>query len=195
MSGGYWVHGSPGGQINKIDNEATDGLSGTEDSLAYRVHEIERHLHSYESWFADAASPSGETHVADRISPTDNGAFVIDAGNDTWGGWLQILGSSDTPTRAGNVYFDLHRILFTATEKNALYYFQLAYGEDADAAVTAGNYTEVGFVPASNQIDSGPVNIQTRRENVGTKVWARCMAPGEDTGTMSFIFGLHEYEG
>jgi hypothetical protein len=34
--------------LEKIDNKATLGSLGTSNSLAYRVHEIERHLHSYE---------------------------------------------------------------------------------------------------------------------------------------------------
>ena len=191
---GYFVHGSPAGEINKIDNEATDGLLGTPNSLAYRVHEIERHFHSYESWFGLAASPSGEVHRADRLA-TNIAPFVIDAGNNTWGNWVQILGSDDTPARTDQVKFDLHRLLFTATENNSVYFFQLAFGDSGAAALSAGDYTEAVFIPSSNQIDSGPVDINDRRKDAGTKAWARCISYGDNTGTMSFYFGLHEYEG
>ena len=51
---------------NKIDDEAVSGLLGTYDSLAYRVHEIERHLHSAGSWFGQASSANPTTHVANR---------------------------------------------------------------------------------------------------------------------------------
>lgn len=33
-------------ETDKIDSAATDGLEGTSNSLAYRVHEIEKHLHN-----------------------------------------------------------------------------------------------------------------------------------------------------
>lgn len=178
----------------KIDKLATDGLAGTNNSLAYRTHEIERHLHSYERWLETAASASGETHVADRIGD-GNGAFVLDAGNDDWGAWVQVLGSSDTPVMAGNVKFDLHRIEVSATERNEIYFVQIALSDSGAAALATDDYTEIVFKPASNQIDSGPVMVQTRRKDVGTKVWARCKCPGQNTATMNLFIGLHEYEG
>jgi len=96
--------------VNKIDAEATLGLTGVLDSLAYRVHEIERHLHSSASWFGVANTPTA-TKKADRIG-TCTGPFVIDGGDSsaapTWGAWVQILGSEDTPARTDQVYFDPH---------------------------------------------------------------------------------------
>lgn len=178
----------------KLDSQTTLGLAGTNNSTAYRIHEVERHLHSYENWFEVAATPSGETHIADRIG-TGAGAFQVDAGNDTWGAWLQIIGSSDTPSVAGNVKYDLHRFEFTSAERNAVYFVQFAFGETGAGALTSNDYTEAVLKPASNQIDSGPVLIQARRKTAGTKVWARTMCPGNDTGTLDFYFGLHEYEG
>lgn len=179
---------------HKIDDMATSGLAGVHNSLAYRIHEIERHLHGYERWFELAGTPVAETHRADAAG-TGAGIFQIDAGNAAYGSWLQILGSTDTPVAAGSAYFDLHRLLITATERNFLYVVQLAFGATGDAAVTAGAYTEVVFLPASNQVDSGPVDIMSRRIAAGTKVWARCICPGQDTATLNFVFGLHEYEG
>lgn len=181
-------------ETDKIDAATTDGLAGVNNSLAYRVHEIERHLHSYERWFGVATAPSGEVHVADRIG-SDNGAFQPDAGNDDWGSWLQILGSSDTPADTGNAKFDLHRLEISLSERNAVYYVQLAFGASGAAALAAGDYTESVFKPASNQVDSGPIAVQSRRIDVGTKGWARVMCPGQDTGTVSFYIGLHEYSG
>ena len=179
---------------DKIDNAATLGLAGAHNSLAYRIHEVERHFHSYERWFELAAVPAAETHRADAAG-TGAGVFQIDAGTDDWGSWLQILGSSDTPADAGNVYFDLHRLMVTATERNLPYVVQIAFGATGDGAVTAGEYLEVVFAPASNLVDSGPVDVNSRRIAAGTKAWARCICPGQDTATIDFMFGLHEYEG
>jgi len=57
---------------DKIDGAATDGLAGTSNSLAYRVHEIEQHFHSSASWFEAAGTPTA-THFADRIGTTGGG--------------------------------------------------------------------------------------------------------------------------
>jgi len=183
---------------HKIDDLATQGLLGTHNSLAYRVHEIERHFHSYERWFELAATPAAETHRADPAG-TGAGIFQIDAGDSsgtpTWGAWLQILGSSDTPVTTGNKYFDFHRIEVTATERSFLYVVQIGFGATGAAALTAGSYIEVPFFPVSNVVDSGPVDVNARRVAAGTKAWARCICNGQNTATLNFIFGLHEYEG
>jgi len=68
-------------ETDKIDLAATDGLTGVSNSLSYRTHEAERHLHSGARWFETAAVPAGETHVADAMGD-GAGAFQIDAGND-----------------------------------------------------------------------------------------------------------------
>lgn len=171
----------------------TGGIVGNIDDIAEEVVEVEVHLHSYERWFETAASANGEIHVADRIG-SGSGAFRVDADNDDWGGWVQILGSSDTPADTGKVKYDLHRLLIGATERNATYFLQIAYGSSGAAALAAGTYTEAVFVPASNLVDSGPVILQTERITAGTKAWARCMCPGQNTATMDFYIGLHEYD-
>lgn len=181
-------------QSDKIDHAATLGLSGVHDSLSYRITELERHIHSYERWFELAGTPAAETHRADAAG-TGAGIFQIDAGNDAYGAWLQVLGSSDTPVAAGSAYFDVHRILVTATERSAIYVMQLAFGATGDGAVTAGTYVEIPFAPASNLVDAGPVEVNCRRLAAGTKAWARCICPGQDTATLNFMIGLHEYEG
>lgn len=178
----------------KIDDEATNGLVGVANSLAYRIHEVERHSHSYERWLQPAAVASGEVHVADRLG-VGTGVFTVDAGNDTWGSWVQILGSNDTPADIGKVQYDLHRILVTEVEHaNAIYYVQVGFGESADI-LTAGAYSELAHKPMTTQAEEFPLDIQTRTIVVGTKAWARCMAPTKDTSKFYFLIGLHEYEG
>lgn len=178
----------------KIDSAATQGLAGTNNSLAYRVHEIERHVHSNERWFGAAAVANGEIHVADSITTVDT-AFQMDAGNDTWGSYLQILGSSDTPAGTGNAKFDLHRLAVVAVENaNATHLVQVVFGATGAAGLTAGTYTEFVFHPQSVQGAETIVNFQSRRITVGTKGWIRCWVSGANTSTVDFLFGLHEYE-
>jgi len=192
MSGGY---GGEGTEQLKIDNEPTDGLLGEEDSLSYRVHEIERHFHSSGSWFERAGTPTAETHVAVRVGEADGaGAFQLDAGNDDWGAWVLILGSSDTPARSGQVKFDPHEIVISSTESTSTYFVQMARGDSGAAGLVAGTYTEFVYAANSNKF-TGIIGVQTGRALAGAKIWARCMCPAVNTATMDFYLGIHEYQG
>lgn len=159
----------------------------------YGIKEIERHLHSNERWFGAAITPSGETHVADRIG-VGVVAFQIDAGNNTWGNWLQVLGSSDTPADAGKLYFDGHKIEIVAAERTETYFIQFSAGATAAAGLIALTYTEFIFRPQAVAGKPAPITIQTRRASSGTKLWARCMCPSQNTATLDFYIGIHEYE-
>lgn len=182
-------------ETDKLDALATDGLNGTPDSVAYRVAEIERHLHSAESWFEVAVSPDGDTNGGDRIGE-GNGAFQADAGNDDWGDWVLVLGSSDTPARPtpAKAYFDPHRIEVVDTERAATYFIQIGRGVTHTTIITNGTYTEVVYTAVTNK-DSSPVDVGSGRAPTGSKVWVRVMCPDQDTGTLDFFFGIHEYEG
>jgi len=177
----------------KIDGEAVDGLAGVSNSLAYKVHEIERHLHSGARWFETAAVPDGEDHVADSIG-SGNGAFRADAGNDTWGSWVQVLGADDTPTVEGKVFFDPHQLIIEDTERASTYFLQFARGDSGAAGLAAGTYTELVY-GASVQKETGIIPVQTGRAPAGSKLWWRVMCPGQDTSWMDAYIGIHEYEG
>lgn len=179
--------------IEKIDSLATDGLAGTVNSLAYRVMEIEKHLHSSGSWFGAAVTPSGETHVADRLGPGVV-SFELDAGNETWGSWVQVLGSSDTPARTAQVYFDPHEILVEDTEHVATYFVQMARGDSGAAGLAAGTYTEFVLGSDGNRF-KGITRVQTGRAPAGSKLWARCLAVSQNTSKLKFFIGIHEYAG
>lgn len=176
----------------KVDELATDGLTGVVDSLAYRVHEIERHLHSGGRWFELAAAATA-THKADRIG-SGAGAFQIDAGNDDWGSWVQILGSDDTPVKSGRVYFDPHQVIIENTERAATYFIQIGRGATGADSLTNDTYAETIY-SATVQKDTGVIMMQTGRAPAGSLLWARCKCPGQATATLDFYFGIHEYEG
>ena len=171
---------------------AIDPTTAVVNSLAYRVAEIERHLHSGGRWFETASVPDAEDHVADRIG-SGAGAFQMDAGNNTWGDWLQILGASDTPTVEGKLYFDPHQFIVEDSERASTYFIQITRGSSGDAGLAAGTYSEFLY-SATVQKDTSIIVVQTGRAPAGSKLWARCMAPGQNTGTLDFYFGIHEYE-
>jgi hypothetical protein len=176
-----------------IDRVESQGLTGVSGSLGYHVEEIDRHVHSWEHWCEAAAVPVGETHICDVMSLGT--PFVIDAGNDDWGAWVQMIGSSDTPILAGKVKFDMHRLFITAAERTSLYIIQLAFGASGAAALAANTYSTIPFKPAGPTADETPLETHVRRVDVGTKVWARCKNPGQNTATLDFFHGSHEYEG
>lgn len=182
--------------INNMFTElynSVDTINMSIDEILEEVIEIEKHLHSAGSWFGAAAVPSGETNVADRIAGGIE-PFQLDAGNDDWGSWVQVLGSSDTPARVGQAYFDPHQMVFSATERAGTYFIQFARGASGDAGLSAGTYTELVFESDSvGQKAAGITNIQTGRAPAGSKLWARCCCVGENTATIDFYIGIHEY--
>ena len=153
---------------------------------------IERHLHYYARWFGVAVTPNLEIHVADRAGDAVS-AFQIDAGNNDWGSWVQILGSSDTPVVLAMPFFDLHKLQFPTVERDETYIMQIAFGATGADGLSAGDFTEEVYTPGGNKVRADNVLISCERIAAGTKAWARCKCPGQDTATMDFYIGLHEY--
>ncbi len=176
-----------------------DTLQSDADDIKHAAEETEHHLHSYGRFFEKIDSAVGEVNVAVRIgSANGDGAFIPDAGDSsstpTWGAWVQLLGSGDTPADSGKTKFDLHRLLISNAERNSVYFMQIGYGESGAAALEADTYVDEIFAPASNAVDSGPIQIQNKRVDVGTKVWVRLMCPGQNTATLNLYPGIHEYD-
>jgi hypothetical protein len=181
--------------IAKIAAANAGGLAATADSLAYGIGEIERHFHSWERWMAVAAVVNGEVKVADRIG-TGTAAFRATAGNNTWGAWLQILGSSDTPVIGGLVKFDIHRMSIVATgEVSATYFVQMGFGVSGAQALLDNTFSSFLYRVGSAQTRETPIPVQHRRQAAGTKAWLRIWALTKNGATLDFYFGLHEYEG
>ena len=189
-------------ETDKIDSAATLGLLGPiKNSLAYRVAEIERHFHGRGRWFGAAGTPSGETHVADfasDVTGADPAAVVLSTGaGGTYGAYVQILGSSDTPYISGNAYFDPHAYLVSAASSTSPYVLELVAGESASlaAAIAAGLFSTVMYVGGNAANDHSVEAVMGSRIPAGTKVWARARCIGQDVQTINLYGALHEYEG
>ena len=192
LMGGHYQGGL---DISKVDDATTLGLLGVNNSLAYRTHEIEKHFHNSEIWLGAQAVPVGETEIADDITDGTLSPFQIDAGNDAWGSWVQIKGSSDGPYNSG-VKFDLHKIQIVDSETSNVHYF-IQIGCDASGAdaLTNGNYTTIAYLTPTNQAAEAAINFMIPRFAIATKCWARGLAVGENTCTLDFYIGWHEYAG
>ena len=108
--------------IDQIDTKLGElGLTSIEtkiDAMQLDVTDIrqetvesEVHAHSHERWAGLAGTPSGEIHRMDGLlSATSPQPFQIDAGNNAWGAWVQVVGSADTPIQAGKTHFNFHEL-------------------------------------------------------------------------------------
>ena len=183
---------------DKIDELAVNGLLGVNNSLAYRVHEIEKHFHSRERWFGKKAVPTA-TDWGDQASLlpysaiSGDGVFGADANDEAL-----VLGVDDTPAITDMVKFDLHRILILALSVDTPYIFRVIYGAGTMADMeTAKQYTDVMLqnIVAGSKSNGVPVPIMMPRATCGTdKVWVRVMC-ATASATATFYVGLHEYEG
>jgi len=158
------------------------------------VYEIEHHIHVHEKWLGAAAVAAGETHVADRVGPSI-AAFALLSGNNAFGNWVQVLGSTDTPIEAGMTQVDAHRILVTTTDSTATFVVQFVVGESGGigALIAAEDFTEFPYISATNNADSGISEIKSKRIATGTKVWARSICIGQNAKTVNVYVGIHEY--
>ncbi len=182
----------------KIDSLATDGLNGVTNSLAYRVHEIEKHFHSEERWLGKLGAQTATAWADDTLSP-----YQAISGNDTYGAdaddEAQVLGTADTPTMGSNVKFDLHRLLVTSQSSTTAYKLRIVWGTGTMAdAITAGQYTEVCVISNSALgllAGGSPVDVMMPRRTCGAdKLWIQAWNATDDA-TIDFLIGLHEYAG
>ena len=185
-------------RINKVDETAVDGLLGGSNSLAYKVHEIEKHFHSREIWFGEHGSRNAEVDCGVRNVMTP---FQTDAGNDTWSVTpLCVIGTGDVPISTSYVKLDLHRIVVVDVEAGSdldLHKVQIIWGSGTVAsAISNDQYSDVPpFIPLRGAAFS-VMEVMMPRITIGTdKVWIRHWVDGTDTGTMDFFIGFHEYAG
>jgi len=197
----------------KIDDEAVNGLLGVNNSLAYKVHEIEKHLHNREYWFGQNASPDQGVTAGQKGGMTPFIASSIST-SDGWGAWLPLLGSGDTPSvvGSGNVKFDMHRMEITdVTVGDKLPHFiqfawsTLGVGSTDEEAGDDGIANEhvSGFITVPEKDGkSAPVNILMPRLSVGVRLLMRYRCTARNTpyaltaGTgLQFFIGIHEYAG
>ena len=180
---------------NKIDNAAVSGLSGTADSLAYKVHEIEKHLHNKEIWLGVSGAASETDACADNMTP-----FALTAAaSPNYGTAIPIIGTSNLTffSGSGNTKFDIHRVLIVSAVDAKTYKFRIVYNttpsQTFNDALSAGQYSEfMLYVNAAT--GSSPTemrNIMMPRTTFGNKVWLQCMSDGANA--VSLFIAIHEY--
>jgi hypothetical protein len=186
------------GGSNKIDGATTLGLAGTSNSLAYRVHEIEKHFHNTARWFGISASQAGtdwSLSVSAAGMPT---SFVAISGTNDYGADANdealIWGTGDT--MGTDTKLDMHQIFITNSNSTTLWILRIAYGSGTlAAAVAAGTYSEIPVIADAAQGGSIDVilPILMPRITIGTdKIWIQAKN-ATNNATISFLVGGHSY--
>ena len=176
-------------ETQKIDKKAVDGLVGVNNSLAYKVNEIEKHLHNSEQWFGNnlVLPLNGNFTRASLVG------FRLTAGSGlAYGTEVQIYDGTTIEGGSAVKQFDLHRTFIAATSNNSVIYkVELYYGTTTFAESIL--LTEIIMQTPSNQMDALPVEIITPRITCNNKIWARikCVT---NAATIDLLFGLHTYK-
>jgi hypothetical protein len=132
-------------EIPKIDNEATLGLSGVVNSLAYRVHEIEAHLHNSQQIYGNT------TNTMARLSTT---GFTVVGGDNAWGTELQLHNGTVIESGSATKKFDFNTLYITAVDAankpTVLKFFSASEGAAVNCTMqnSGDTITPTGAVPA-----------------------------------------------
>ena len=182
-------------ETDKIDGDATDGLTGVANSLAYRVNEIERHVHNRERWWGATAAPTEVNAIEANVTRP----FVAASGANAWGVAIPILGTADDCSPGdGDTKFDIHRLLITdLDDETDAWRIRVIWGTGTSGdAITAGQWTEImvqsNAVPG-NRAGGQPIEVIMRRVDVGVTLWVQAW---NDTNAeeVDFFWGCHGYE-
>ena len=142
------------------------------NSLAYRVAEIERHLHSHARWVGMRVPQTATLWADDSLTP-----FRATSGNNTYGAdpgdAALVLGLGDMPRQAGMLHFDPHKVLIVSLSHDSPYKLRVIHGPGTmAAAITAGAYSEtmvkIDALPQASPYL--PMTVQTQYLSVGDNV-------------------------
>jgi len=156
---------------------------------------VEEHLHSRERWFGKSADQSGNNWGTDNLTAyqaiSGNGVYGADDNDEA-----KVLGSDDTPSISGMIYFDPHRITVVAVSSDTVYKIRTVYGTGTmAAAIAAEQFTEthiMTYTDKANKFGGAPFDIMMPRIDVGTKIWVQCKN-ATNNATVDFFIGIHEY--
>lgn len=163
--------------------------------ILFEIIEHDDHFHNREYWFGIAAAPDA-THWADRTRLTP---FVVTSGNGDFGtdpgDEALVIGTADTPVRAGSKAFDMRRFSIVDVSTAQLMYLRVIWGTPTQTmaqAEAAGQYTEIAVQQQTAAGQNKPQDLVNERRPVGNQVWVRSKC-SVNNATCQFVVGIHEY--
>jgi len=171
---------------------ASPGLTGTANSLDYRIAKIEESQFTAEYWYGKLGSQTttewaDENSLAPYRAISGDGDFGGDANDEA-----QVVGSADmaSPVEC----FRLHEVMISAASVTSPYIVRVVWGTGTmSAAINAGQYSAMMFdVAAASR--SIPVPFLMPDVVAGTKIWAQ-VKNATNNATADFFVGLCYYDG
>ena len=179
------------GYTEKIDDAAVDGLLGVNNSLAYKVHEIEKHFHGLERWYGADGDNTGS--IANNHTSWQ---LTADGSDNTYGTEVLMLAANDVKAADFDVTpvkFDLHEIEVTAVDTvDKIYYIQIWSGTGIFGAATLR--VEFPVDKESVKSEPVPVTVMCPRIAVAENVWGRCKC-ADGGAKIDILLGIHAYAG
>ena len=176
-------------QTQKIDKQATDGLAGVHNSLAYRIHEIEKHFHSEEHWYGNDGD--GTASTANNLTE-----WELTAGTGgAYGTAIKLFSANDVNNSDFSftpVKFDSRRIVVTQSSTNDVNYMIQLW--DGDPTVAGIFVTELPYRASGNATEADVIELQQSRQPVTGELWGRVKCE-TNSARLQFIIGVHAYPG
>ncbi len=158
------------------------------------LEKIDEEAHTPEEFCGANASPVFPTTAADSDTKTP---FVLTGGNDTWGAWLHMIGSTDLPVRTGKVAFDIHEVFISSVSTASAGKIQIGWDLTTSSVILANEtYSSVMFRPSGVGVNLSAVPVGLRMPDVpvGTLIFGRCWVFDENGATVSVFLGDHEFD-
>jgi hypothetical protein len=180
------------GAFKALDGVTVLGLLGVNNSLAYKTHEIEKHLHNSEFWFGNDGDSTMSR--ANNLTPF---RLTANASANTYGTEVQLSAANDFNTdiegQTAAVKIDVHKISVVESsinDKNYMIQFWSGTGTFGESTFR----TEVPYRTGGNSAEAQPIDVICPRFAVGEKIWARAKC---ETGgaTIDILPGIHGYIG
>jgi hypothetical protein len=162
-----------------------------EEEIKQTAEIIDDHFHNYETVFGLAAAPTG-THFGDveRLTP-----YVITSGNGVFGAVTGLLGTADTPVRAGKLLYDPRRISVVDVSNNTPFIMRFIWGTPAQTpaqAITALQYSDSIVQQLTANGNNRPQEVTMVRITSGYQLWAECKN-ATNLATVQILLMIHEY--
>lgn len=192
----------PYNEVGHPSDAAHSGESDNTTNLYQYIKEIldelilhDEHFHNRERWLGISGDQSGDDWaLAAGLNP-----FVAVSGNGDFGAAAKVLGIDDTPIIAGNIRFDMHRIVIVDQENATPWILRIIWGSGTAAdAESAGQYSDVmlmaNIAGPPVRPNGVPVDVRMVRLTAGTdKVWMKAKN-ATNLDEIDFFVGVHEYD-
>jgi hypothetical protein len=175
------------GATEKIDGAAVSGLSGVNNSLAYKVHEIEKHFHNSAQWFG---KDTGDNLLnRDSVTPWT----MVSGTSQAYGTEVQLSDGTEIESGSATKKYDLHEVMVVDNDAgNAVTTFKIQfwYGTGLFAAATLLTECVASFYSVSD--NHGVITMVCPRIACNNKLWARIKC-SVNSKSISLLIGVHTY--